>query len=124
MKIAQTVTQILDQHVTLEVECIDRMYLNLYVPGLQYVNGAVGFFRNHRKQPIASSALMAPISKKFVAAIESYIQDNKIPVVTFQRRQRKDDIAKQYLAAFKGEEGILFVGKAQEKASVFRTEKT
>ena len=44
MKIAQTVAQILDSHVTLEVECIDRMYLNLYVPALQYVNGAVGFF--------------------------------------------------------------------------------
>jgi hypothetical protein len=123
MKIAQTVAQILDQHVTLEVECIDRMYLNLYVPGLQYVNGAVGFFRNHRKQPIASSALMAPISKKFVTAIESYIQDNKIPVVEFRKGQRKDDIAKQYLAEFKGEEGIAFIGKAQEKASVFRTEK-
>jgi hypothetical protein len=123
MKIAQTVAQILDQHVTLEVECIDRMYLNLYVPGLQYVNGAVGFFRNHRKQAIASSALMAPISKKFVTAIESYIQDNKIPVVEFRKGQRKDDIAKQYLAEFKGEEGIAFIGKAQEKASVFRTEK-
>jgi hypothetical protein len=123
MKIAQTVGEILDSHVTLEVECIDRMYLNLYVPGLQHVNGAVGFFRKHRKQPIASSALMAPISKKFVTAIESYIQDNKIPVVQFQKGQRKDDIAKQYLAAFKSDEGIVFVGKVQEKASVFRTEK-
>jgi hypothetical protein len=44
MKITQTVAQILDSHVTLELECIDRMYLNLYVPGLQHVNGAVGFF--------------------------------------------------------------------------------
>src|SRR5688500_10221740 len=100
MKISQTVGQILESHVTLEVESIDRMYLNLYVPGLQYVNGAVGFFRNHRKQPIASSALKAPISKKFVTAIEGYIQDNKIPVVEFRKGQRKDDIAKQYLAEF------------------------
>jgi len=123
MKIAQTVAQILDSHVTLEVECIDRMYLNLYVPGLQHVNGAVGFFRTHRKQPIASTALMAPLSKKFVTAIESYIEENKIPVVVFQKGQRKDEIAKQYLAGYKGEEGIVFVGKAQEKASVFRTEK-
>jgi hypothetical protein len=123
MKISQTVAQILDSHVTLEVECIDRMYLNLYVPGLQHINGVVGFFRNHRKQPIASSALMAPMSKKFVAAIESYVQDNKIPVVVFRKGQRKDDVAKEYLAQFKGKEGIVFVGKAQEKASVSRTEK-
>lgn len=32
MTITQTVAQIVDAHVTLEVECIDRMYLNLYVP--------------------------------------------------------------------------------------------
>jgi hypothetical protein len=123
MKIAQTVAQILDSHVTLEVECIDRMYLNLYVPGLQHVNGAVGFCRSHRKQPIASTALMAPITQKFIAAIESFIQEHKIPVVLFQKGQRKDEVAKEYLAGFKQEEGIVFVGKAQEKASVFRTEK-
>ena len=44
-------------------------------------------------------------------------------LVTFEKGQRKDDVAQQYLAAFEGEEGVLFVGKAQEKASVFRTEK-
>ena len=98
MKISQTVGEILTGHVTLEVECIDRMYLNLYVPGLQHVNGAVGFFRNHRKQPIASSALMAPISKKFVEAIERFIADGKVPVVEFRKGQRKDDVAKERLA--------------------------
>ena len=78
MKITQTVAEILDQHVTLEVECIDRMYLNVYVPQLQHVNGVVGFFRGHRKQVIASSALMGPISKKFIEAIESLVEENKL----------------------------------------------
>jgi hypothetical protein len=64
MKITQTVAQILNSHVTLEVECIDRMYLNLYVPGLQHLNGVVGFLRNHRRQPITSTALIAPISNQ------------------------------------------------------------
>lgn len=123
MTIPRTVAEIMDQHVTLELECIDRMYLNVYVPQLQHVNGAVGFFRGHRKQIIASSALMSPISKKFVGAIESFVEENNIPVVEFRKGQRKDDIARERLAAFKGEEGIVFVGKAQEKASVFRTEK-
>src|SRR5215204_445171 len=35
MTIARSVAEVLDQHVTLELECIDRMYLNLYVPILQ-----------------------------------------------------------------------------------------
>jgi hypothetical protein len=43
--------------------------------------------------------------------------------VTFEKGQRKDAIAQAYLAAFAGDEGVLFIGKAQEKASVFRTEK-
>src|SRR4029434_8068806 len=34
-----------------------------------------------------------------------------------------DEVAQDYLTRFTGEEGVLFVGKAQEKASVFRTEK-
>ena len=72
---------------------------------------------------MASSALMSPISKKFVEAIESYIEDHKVPVVEFRKGQRKDDIAKERLAQFDRNEGIVFVGKAQEKASIFRTEK-
>src|SRR5712691_7747926 len=123
MTIPRTVAEIMDQHVTLGLECIDRMYLNVYIPQLQHVSGAVGFFRGHRKQIIASSALMSPISKKFVGAIESFVEENNIPVVEFRKGQRKDDIARERLAAFKREEGIVFIGKAQEKASVFRTEK-
>src|SRR5437016_14644694 len=101
MKIAQTVGQIVKEHVTLELECIDRMYLNVYVPQLQHVNGAVGFFRGHRKQAIASTALMSPISKKFIGAIEHFVEENNIPVVEFRKGQRKDDIAREQLAAFK-----------------------
>ena len=40
-----------------------------------------------------------------------------------KRAQRKDDIAHQYLADFNGDEGVLFVAKAQEKTTTFRTEK-
>ena len=60
MSIAPRVAQILEKHVTLEVEGIDRMYLNVYVPRLQWEQGVVGFFQRHLGQPVASSALMAP----------------------------------------------------------------
>ena len=78
MDIAHSVAEILTQHVTLEVESIDRMYLNLYVPRLQYEGGVVGFFRHHRGHAFASSALMAPMSTAFVRAIENFI-GHKIP---------------------------------------------
>ena len=40
-----SVAQILREHVTLEVESLDRMYLNVYVPPLQYAGGVASFFR-------------------------------------------------------------------------------
>jgi hypothetical protein len=123
MRIARTVAAILDQHVTLELESMDRLYLNVYIPQLQRELGVVSFFRFHRGQPFASSALREPISTAFVAAIGRFVKERAIPVVTFQKGQRKDDVAAAYLARFAGEEGVLFVGKAQEKTPVFRTEK-
>ena len=49
MAVTRSVADVLDEHVTLEVECIDRMYLNVYQPRLQHVNGVVWFFRGHRQ---------------------------------------------------------------------------
>jgi len=123
MSLPRTVGEILKDHTTLEVESIDRMYLNVYVPGLQFDAGVASFFRSHRGQLFASSVLMAPISKAFVAAINAFVAEHKLPLITFEKGQRKDDVMAQHLARFTGDEGILFVGKAQEKAAVFRTEK-
>ena len=43
MTLPRTVADVLTDHVVFEVECIDRMYLNVYVPGLQYEAGLVAF---------------------------------------------------------------------------------
>jgi len=123
MTVARSVAEILADRVSLEIEAIDRMFCNLYVPQLQHVNGVVQFFRGHRGEPFASSALMDPISKAFVAGIHRYCRDRGVPMVDFVKGQRKDDVAQEYLARFDGEEGVLFVGRAQEKTRVFRTEK-
>ncbi len=123
MTVARSVADVLADHVTLEVECIDRMYLNLYVPKLQYEGGVVGFFKGHRGATFASSALMDPMTKKFVSDVERFVDDQGVDLVTFEKGQRKDDLAHEYLASFEGDEGVLFVGKAQEKTMAYRTEK-
>jgi hypothetical protein len=123
MTLPRTVADVLNEHVTLEVEGIDRMYLNVYQPRLQTDRGVAAFFRFHRGETFASSALMAPMSTAFIAAVERFVEQEQIPLITFAKGQRKDDIAKQYHAQSSGTEGIRFVGKAQEKTSVFRTEK-
>src|SRR5467141_907731 len=121
--IAQSVADILSHHVKLSVEGIDRMYLNVFVPRLQHEMGIVGFFREHRGQPLPSAALMQPMSRAFVAKLESFAAQHEIPLVQFRKGQRKDDVMKEYLRKFGKDEGVVFIGKAQEKTPVFRTEK-
>jgi hypothetical protein len=123
MTLPRSVAQVLNEHVTLEVEGIDRIYLNVSQPRLPTERGVAAFFRFHRGETFASAALMAPMSTAFVAAVEDFVEREQIPMLTFAKGQRKDDVAKQYQAQFPGQEGIVFVGKAQEKTPVFRTEK-
>lgn len=123
MSLPRTVAEILAAHVTLAVEGIDRMYLNVYVPQLQRELGVATFFRFHRGHQFASSARMDPISKTFVAALEKFARCQKIPIVQFRKGQRKDDIAAAFFRQFTRTEGVVFIGKAQEKTPVFRTER-
>src|SRR5438552_2914006 len=121
--IRKNVAEILSDHVTFELEAIDRMYLNAYVLSLQTGAGFVYFVKSQLGARVPSTAIVAPMSERFVDGIERFVDAEGLDLVTFEKGQRKDDVAQQYLASFTGEEGVLFVGKAQEKASVFRTEK-
>jgi len=123
MRVAQSVAEILSKHVVLEVEGIDRMYLNVYVPRLQIIEGALGFMKNHLGHKVASTKLVEPITRRFVAAIEQFVQDHAIPMICFSKGQRKDEVATRFRADFSKKEGVVFVGKAQEKCTVYRTER-
>ena len=121
--VRKNVAEILQNHVTFELEGIDRMYLNAYVPSLQTGGGLVYFLKTQLGVRVPSTVMVAPMSERFVEAIKRFVETEEIDLVTFEKGQRKDDVAQQYLARFNGQEGLLFVGKAQDKASVFRTEK-
>jgi hypothetical protein len=118
-----SLAEILRQHVTLEVESIDRMYLNVYIPNLQRENQVSWFLKQQRKCPVASSAAMAPISYAFIEAIEAYAHTHEVPMLTFEKGQRKDDLVAPYVKQAAGREGILLIGKAQEKTTTYRTHK-
>jgi hypothetical protein len=79
MSLPRSVAEVLKSHVTLEVEGIDRMYLNVYQPRLQTDRGVASFFRFHRGEPFASSALMNPMSKSFIAAVDRFVSQEQIP---------------------------------------------
>jgi hypothetical protein len=126
MTLPRSAGDVLSDHVVFELESIDRMYCNLYVPQLQRAEGIVGFIRGHLGQPIASTSVIAPISRDFVARLAAFADEHDIPRIDFAKGQRKDDVMHEHLAAFEAagrREGVLFIGRAQEKNTVFRTEK-
>ena len=126
MTLPRTVADVLSEHVAFEVECIDRMYLNVYVPQLQHAGGLLGYVQRQLGLPVASTAPLARITDRFAAAVHRFAEQEQVPWVDFARGQRKDDVMHEHLAAFQAAgrtEGILFIGRAQEKTPLFRTEK-
>ena len=93
---------------------------------MQYVTGIEGYLRRQLGLPIASTAPLGRITDGFSTAIRRFAADQGVPWVDFVKGQRKDDVMHEHLARFEAAgrtEGVLFVGRAQEKASLFRTEK-
>jgi len=116
MNVPQTVADVLKNHVDFELECIDRMYLNVMVPCLQREGEVAAFWRFHRGHRFASSALMEPMSKDFVARTLRCAQQHQVPVVPFEQApykgRKKDDIAQEFIARQGAKEGVMFLGKA------------
>jgi len=117
----KTVAELQQESVVMELECIDRMYLNAYVPQLTSDAGVAAFVRGHLGYRFASTKQVAEISEAFVERIGQFALDHRIPVVRFEKGQRKDDVMKEHLRRFGGGEGVVFIGTAQEKARVPRT---
>jgi hypothetical protein len=80
---------ILREHVTLSTACLDRLYLNGYVPTLQTGGQLTTFLRDHLGFPVPSPAVIRPLHDRFVQAVESFAAEADVPVVQFERDQRK-----------------------------------
>ena len=116
-----TVNDVLDGHVGLDVECLDRIYLNGYVPNLQVAGQVVSFMTAHLGNPIPSPAIMEKIGTAFRKAVASFAEADHIPVVRFSKDDRKIDRMRPYLArqAATGRSGVAAIGTAQEFQNVF-----
>jgi hypothetical protein len=117
------IADIIRQHVTLSVSCIDRLYLHAYMPKLQTSGGLCYFLHDHLGNPIPSPALFRPIHDRFLAAVDAFAHRQAIPTVPFESGQRKDDIVAGYRARFTRREGVVVLGTAQEKMRAFKAHK-
>ena len=123
LNVARNVAEVLAEHTSLGLECIDPMYLNVYVPMLQSGAGTAHIFRKVRGNPVPSLALMGPMTREFVQAIKGYAEREGINLIRFERFERRGERSQAYLRGFTANEGVLYIGKAQEKPRVVRTER-
>jgi hypothetical protein len=87
------INEVLEGHVALEVECVDRLLLNAYVPALQVPGQIVRFLCGHLGHPIPSPALLGRIGNRFRAETRRFVAAHKIPVLRLAApdRRRWDD---------------------------------
>jgi len=111
-----TVNDVLGGHTVLDIECLDRVYLNAYVPVLQSSGQVVAFMTQHLGMPIPSPALMEKIGTKFRRAVESYASANGIAWVKSGKDDRKIDVMLPHIGAqaATGKSGVAAIGVAQE----------
>jgi hypothetical protein len=121
MSLPKSVADVIDQHVTFELESIDRMYLNVYQPLLQTGGGVSCFFRGHRGEAFATALVMSRMTRKFVRDVERFAEQLGLPVLPFEKDDRKEAVFHEQLKSFEADEGVVMIRKAQEKATVYRT---
>lgn len=115
------VNTLLDDHVTLRYESLDRIFLNGYLARLQTPEGLARFLRRDGEE-IPRYAILGERTAAFNRALERFAETNQIPLIHFEKGDRKEAVAQPYLdrAEAAGREGVVLIGIAQERASVFR----
>jgi len=118
-----SIPDLMKGHITLEVECLDRLYLNGYIGKLATGLGLVMFMREQLGKPVPSPVVLGQITERFRAAVKELAEEQGIPIHQFQHKEDKDDIANQLRRQRGTRDGIVFIGVAQEKAQAFQGKK-
>ena len=114
---------LLRDHITLKCRCIDRIFLQAYVPKLQTVGQVCQYLRWNKGYKIPSSAAFGQIGQRYVKQIHEFTEQRAIPVIRFEKGQKKEAVAEPYLkaAAKEGQDRVALIGIAQEKSSAWRS---
>jgi hypothetical protein len=115
-----TVSEVLDGHVSLDLDCLDRLYLHGYLGQLQ-VGGQVIQFLTHRGFKVLSAACLQQIGDAFRRRVASFAEASHIPVVELRAADRNIEVMRPYLekAAAAGRSQVAAIGVAQEPQRVF-----
>ena len=116
------INDVLEGHVALEVDCVDRLYLNAYVPNLQVGGQVVRFLTGHRGHQIPSPALLGAIGNRFRREVKAFADEQAIPILQLKKPDRsrwddrKLDHVRPYLEAAEreGRFGVVAIVSGQE----------
>ena len=114
----------LEGHVVLGLDCLDRIYLNGYVPKLQVGGQVITFLTQHLSNPVASPALFKQIGDRFSNAVRSFAEINGIPMLHLNTpdRSRWDDRKVDHVREYVDKAtapGVVAIVVAQEVQKVF-----
>lgn len=118
------INDVLDGHVVLDLDCLDRIYLNAYVPNLQVGGQVVRFLTDHRGNPIPSPALFERMGNRFREAVRAFAERHTIPILRLKKpdRSRWDDRKLDHVRPYlqgASEPGVVAIVIAQEIQWVF-----
>jgi hypothetical protein len=121
------INDVLDGHVSLKIDCIDRLLLNAYVPNLQVGGQVVTFLTGHLGFPVPSPALLEKIGNRFRREVKAFAAEHDVPVLTLKKPDRtrwddrKLDHVRPYLERAEAEHrtGVVAIVQAQEFQWVF-----
>ena len=121
------INDVLDGHVSLEIDCIDRLLLNAYVPNLQVSGQVVTFLTGHLGFPVPSPALLEKIGNRFRREVKAFATEHTVPILILKKPDRtrwddrKLDHVRPYLerAEAEGRTGVVAIIQAQEFQWVF-----
>jgi hypothetical protein len=116
------VAELIQDQVTLTVDCVDRVYLNVDGPRLPASGGVVSFLR-HRGQRVLSPAVFGQITEAFKTGLRTWATERGIPWLEFSKGQRKDDVVQLSRDRFPGPDGAVLIGVAQERVRAWRATK-
>ncbi len=113
-----TIADVLRDKVALDIESVDRVYLNGYIKDLQVPGSVVLFIRNQKDWPLPSPQMLYNMTDDFHKAVERFAAQQGLEIVTFEKDDNKEDMAHAALARCPTKDGVILIGKAQEASSL------
>ncbi len=114
------VNSLLDNNIVLKCECLDRIFLNGYLPNLQTANQLSWFLTQVRKQDIPRYSVLGEMTRSFVGEVDKLSKNENIPIIRFERKVRKEAQAKPFFNKAGNDDSIVMIGISQEKSNTFR----